>query len=126
MASKKEIFINEVKAAIDGLGDTPEKYFSSDALDYWNGLQIGGGDGHPQFTENGKKILLYIQQNKDLYNNCFKAKDIGEGMGISSRTVSGAMRKLVNDKFVEKIGDSPSIYSLTTLGAETKIEVEEF
>ena len=53
------------------------------------------------------------------YNNLFKAKEIGEGLGISSRTASGAMRKLVTDGYIEKVGATPVVYSLTTLGVET-------
>ena len=124
MASKKEIFINEVKAAIDGLEETPEKYFSSDALDYWNALQISGDGGKPKFTDNGKLVLEYMQENVDTYNNLFKAKDIGEGMEISSRTVSGAMRKLVNDGYVEKVGENPTVYSLTVSGKEVTFNEE--
>lgn len=117
--SKKEIFINEVLALT---GDAPEKVFSQDALDYWNGLNATGDKEKPAFTNNGKIVLKYIQNNKDLYNNLFKAKNIGEGLGISSRTVSGALRKLVTDDYVEKIGENPVIYSLTQKGAETSFE----
>ena len=116
MSTKKESFIKEVEAMISLTGSTPEKLFSSDALDFWNGLQMSGDDGKPQFTENGKLVLQYIQTNKENYNNLFKAKDIGEGLGISSRTVSGAMRKLVSDGWVDRIGENPTIYSLTNEG----------
>jgi len=117
--TKKERFIHEVKAAIDGLEEkTPERYFSDDALDFWNGLNATGDTDRPAFTENGKLVLGYMQNNKDTYNNLFKAKDIGEGLGISSRTASGAMRKLVTDGFVEKVGTAPIVYSLTQKGAE--------
>lgn len=120
--SKKEKFINEVIAAIDKLEEkTPEKYFSEDALTYFNALKTGGDTkDKTAFTENGKLILQYIQQNKDIYNNLFKAKDIGEGLGISSRTASGAMRKLVNDGYVEKIGENPVVYTLTIEGEKIK------
>ena len=122
--TKKEKFIHEVIAAIDGLEEkVPEVYFSSDALDFWNGLQMSQ-DERPQFTENGKLVLKYLQTNKDTYNNLFKAKDVGEGMGISSRTVSGAMRKLTNDGYVEKVGTSPVIYSITSKGFEVNIDEE--
>lgn len=117
MASKKETFIEEVKRAINKTGNAVEEWFSPDALDYWNGLQMCG-DAKPQFTENGQKVLVYMQENVDTYNNLFKAKSIGEGMEISSRTVSGAMRKLVNDGYVEKVGENPTVYSLTTAGKE--------
>ena len=51
----------------------------------------------------------------------FKAKDIAEGLFISSRTVSGAMRKLVSDGFVEKVGQDPVIYTITEKGKEIEI-----
>lgn len=121
MSSKKEKFIEEISKLLE---DSPEKYLSSDALDFWNGLQITGDSGKAKFTENGKLVLKYMQDNKDNYNNLFKAKDIGEGLGISSRTASGAMRKLVTDNYVEKIGDSPSVYSLTAIGIEANIDAE--
>ena len=118
--SKKEKFIQEVKAAIDGLEEkTPEVYFSEDALDFWNGLQIGESNGKPKFTDNGKLILNFLKENKETYNNLFKAKEVGEGIGISSRAASGAMRKLVNDGYIEKIGENPVVYALTLLGIET-------
>ena len=125
--TKKENFIEEVKAAINGLENgemTPETYFSSDALDYWNGLQATGDGGKVKFTENGKLVLKYMQENKEVYNNLFKAKDIGEGMGISSRTASGTMRKLVSDEYCEKIGENPIVYSLTNKGIEVNLEAE--
>jgi len=125
--TKKENFIEEVKAAINGLENgemTPETYFSSDALDYWNGLQVTGDEGKAKFTENGKLVLKYMQENKETYNNLFKAKDIGEGMGISSRTASGAMRKLVSDGYCEKIGENPVVYSLTNKGIEVNLDAE--
>ena len=118
--SKKEKFINEVKAAIDGLEEkVPEVYFSTDALDFWNGLQISENGGKPKFTENGKLILNFLKENKETYNNLFKAREVGEGIGISSKAASGAMRKLVNDGYIEKIGENPVVYALTSLGIET-------
>jgi DNA-binding MarR family transcriptional regulator len=120
--TKKEAFINEV---IAWTGDAPEKVFTPDALDFWNGLQISGDSGRPQFTENGMLVLDYMQKEKETYNNLFKAKEIGEGLGISSRTASGAMRKLVSDGYVEKVGENPVVYSLTTLGTEANLNEEE-
>lgn len=120
--TKKEAFINEVIALT---GDAPEKVFTPDALDFWNGLQISGDSGRPQFTENGRLVLDYMQKEKTTYNNLFKAKEIGEGLGISSRTASGAMRKLVTDGYVEKVGENPVVYSLTTLGTEANPNEEE-
>lgn len=115
--SKKNAFIEEITKL---LMDAPENYLSEDALDFWNGLQASGSD-KPQFTDNGKLVLQYMRDNKEQYNNLFKAKDIGEGLGISSRTASGAMRKLVTDGYVEKIGNAPVVYSLTDTGIAVEI-----
>ena len=117
--SKKSKFLEEVLALT---GDAPEKIFTPDALDYWNGLNATGDKEKPAFTENGKLVLKFMQDNKDSYNNLFKAKDIGEGLGISSRTASGAMRKLVTDGYVEKVGENPIVYSLTSKGTEANFE----
>ena len=125
MASKKEAFIKIVKAEIF---DRPDIYSEnypdifSDAADFFNGLSMSNGEDKIKFTENGKLVLSYMQENIETYNNLFKAKSIGEGMEISSRTVSGAMRKLVNDGYVEKVGENPTVYSLTTAGKEVTFD----
>ena len=125
--TKKECFIEFVKELMheakfeDWEKETTLKNWS-DALDFWNGLQISGDSDKPTFTPNGALVLNYMKDNKDTYNNLFKAKDIGEGLSISSRTASGAMRKLVNDGYVEKVGESPTVYSLTQKGIEVKVE----
>ena len=123
--SKKEKFIEEIEILMEQALSCQEMIFeglSSDALDFWNGLNATGDSEKPAFTENGKLILKYMQDNKDTYNNLFKAKDIGEGLGISSRTASGAARKLVTDGYIEKVGKDPVVYSLTQKGIETIFE----
>lgn len=120
--SKKEAFITEITQL---LMDAPSNFLSADALDYWNALQVTEDNSKPKFTENGLKILDYMQKNRDSYNNLFKAKDVGEGLGITSRTASGALRKLVNDGYVEKVGENPVIYALTATGIEYEIVAED-
>ena len=119
--SKKEKFIDEITKLLQ---DTPENFLSQDALDYWNGLQVSGDPAKPKFTANGKIVLQFMKDNKDKYNNLFKAKDIGEGLGISSRTASGAMRKLVTDGYAEKIGADPVVYAITNSGIEVDLTKE--
>ena len=75
----------------------------------------GSGKAKPEVTESGLIILEYMQKT-DSAN--FKAKDIADGMGLPSRKVSGALRKLVNDEYADKFGSNPVIYSLTTKGKE--------
>lgn len=82
-------------------------------------LQSSIQNNKPLFTETGLQILEYLQKanTKNL-----KAKDIAEGMVASSRQISGAIRKLVNDGYVNKIGQNPVIYSLTEKGINFNIE----
>ena len=67
----------------------------------------------PAFTETGLQILAYLQ-SCDVTS--IKAKEIAEGMILPSRKVSGAMRKLCTDGYVEKFGQNPVIYALTEKG----------
>jgi predicted transcriptional regulator len=54
----------------------------------------------------------------------WKSKDIAEQLGLASRSVSGTMRKLVNDGFCDKIGKDPIVYTLTEKGKNFVIEKE--
>lgn len=82
-------------------------------------LEAQSDPSKPEITEAGLSILEYMQ-SVDAKN--LKAKDIAEGMDISSRKVSGSIRKLVTDGFVEKFGKTPVIYSLTEKGKNFDIE----
>jgi DNA-binding MarR family transcriptional regulator len=72
----------------------------------------------PEITDNGKLILDYMQKSEV---TALKSKDIADGLLVSSRTVSGSMRKLVTDGFVEKMGQNPAIYTLTDKGKNYQI-----
>ena len=50
------------------------------------------------------------------------AEHIADAIMVSSRTVSGAMRKLCSDGFVEKLGTNPAIYSITEKGKNFVID----
>lgn len=114
--SKKQDFISEVNGMINSLG---YEWQSESAKSYWEAFISVKEEDKPEFTDNGKLILKYMQDNSDKDN--FKAKDIGEGLFVSSRTVSGAIRKLVTDGYVEKIGQDPVIYTLTEKGKNKEI-----
>ena len=117
--SKKSEFIDYVKALISSQEEPIEP--SEDAKSYWEALCGGNTEDKPTFTDNGKLIMKYLQ---DLPADApmMKAKEIAEGMFVSSRAVSGAMRKLVTDGFVEKVGQDPVMYALTDAGRKIKIE----
>ena len=73
----------------------------------------------PILTEIGTQVLQYLQTNEV---QSAKARDIADGMNMSSKKISGSMRKLVTDGFVEKIGANPVVYALTDKGKNFKIQ----
>ena len=75
---------------------------------------------NPLFTENGKRLLICLQEHPE--KEAWKAREVADELGISSRSVSGGMRKLVNDGFVEKLNDNPVVYAITNKGKEITIE----
>ena len=121
--TKKEAFIKVIQTEIF---DRPDIYSENypdlweDVCMYWDALNGKNGSEKPAFTDNGKLILKYLQDNPD--TPMWKAKDIAEGLFVSSRTVSGAMRKLVTDGYVEKIGQDPVVYAITEKGKNITID----
>lgn len=80
---------------------------------YIDALSNVGSIEKPLFTDSGKNILIYLQSAPTAM---YKARDIAEGMGVTSKGVSGAMRKLVTDGYVEKVGKDPVVYMITEKG----------
>lgn len=91
----------------------------TEIVTYWEALKEVSDKEKSAFTDNGKMILQYLQSMPD-GTPALKAKDIAEGMGVSSRTVSGAMKKLVIDNYVEKVGADPILYLITENGKNVK------
>lgn len=113
--SLKQDFINYVESNFE-TNPMPDNL-----IEYWEKFKGNSDKGDkPLFTENGKLILTFLQEHLD--TNTWKSKDIAEGLFISSRSVSGSIRKLVNDGFVEKVGQDPTIYSITEQGKNIKID----
>ena len=69
-------------------------------------------------TDRGKEIVVAMQEMTTKDGESFKSREIAEHMFTSARSVSGAMRKLVNDGFVHKGSESPINYSLTKQGID--------
>jgi predicted transcriptional regulator len=58
-------------------------------------------------------------------NDWITAKSLGEALDISGRSVSGTMRKLVGDGFVEKKAGTPASYKITEKGLGFNLEEKE-
>lgn len=118
--SKKEKFIEMVEKLIQDM-DTDEYSSYHEAIEYFEMFKAIKETEKPKFTEIGKKVIQYMKDNREKYNNMFKAKEIGEGLFVSSRGAGGALRKLVTDGYAEKIGENPVVYALTDLGINVEI-----
>lgn len=110
--TNKEKFIEEIEIL---LASNEGFAFSDDAMVYFESLKKDKGHSKA-ITENGIKILQFMQENWENRNNIFKAAEIGEGLFMSGRSVSGSMRKLVADGYVVKEGKDPVCYSITEAG----------
>lgn len=128
MMTKKDAFITIVKKEIF---DNPTIYVENypelyeDAKIYFDVLSSGSAaTDKPKFTLIGSKVLAFMRDNKDKYNNLFTAKNMAEELGIASRSISGGCRKLVNDGYLEKLGDSPVTYALTEAGESVNLDIE--
>lgn len=108
----KEIFIEEVEMLIK----SDETIFSEKAKEFFFKWKEEKAKNSKPITENGMKILKYMQEHETHKGNLFRASDIGEGLFMSGRSVAGCMRKLVMDNFVQKEGKDPIVYSLTEKG----------
>ena len=112
----KQEFLDFLNALIAAAPDVP---MSENVKAYIEAMMSDEVSEKPVLTDNGKIILKYIQDNPQ---PAYKSKDIADGLFISSRTVSGAIRKLVNDGFLEKLGKDPVIYAITEKGKNFIIE----
>ena len=112
--TNRQKFISEIESLLQ---ESHYEIFSDEALAYFEELKNGkasvGG-----ITEIGSKILLWLQKYTIVGQEFFSAKAIGEGLFISSRSVSGAARKLIVDGYLIKEGKSPVTYALTPQGRE--------
>lgn len=112
MATKKERFIEEISELIKCEPDL----LSAEALAYFEVLKTEPAKKSVEITENGAKILKFMQENWEKHNNIFKATTIAEGLFTNGKSVSGSMRKLVSDGYVDKLGKDPVIYAITEKG----------
>ena len=114
----KQEFIDFLNALMEAAPDVVEKLMTDNVKTYIDALTDKKAE-KPILTDSGKMVLKFLQ---DAEPGVYKAKDIADKLFVSSRNVSGAMRKLVTDQFVEKMGESPVLYSITQKGKEIIIE----
>lgn len=64
------------------------------------------------YTDKGIAVIKALREIDDWIT----AKSLGEQMDVSGRSVSGTMRKLVTDGYVEKQAGNPASYRITEKG----------
>lgn len=101
----KEKFISEIETI---LATNP---ISEEAMSFFNELKSSA----PIVTEKGINILSYVQKQSMDY--IFTAKMLAEQIDMNTRSISGTIRKLITDGFLEKVGNSsPLTYKITESG----------
>ena len=125
--NKKDAFIEFIKNSnIFETAEDKDNEVYKNAKFYFDALQGSTGNSTKlKFTDIGRRVIVFMRENKDKYNNLFTAKGISEELNIASRSISGGCRKLVNDGYLEKIGDGPVTYSLTEAGETTELDNPE-
>lgn len=116
--TSKEAFIEIVQNIFDRpeffAENDPDKYELATA--FWEDFKNGKIKKSGAMTENGRKLLSWMQENVDTMTNLFTSKEAAEALFTSGRSIAGSMRKLINDGYVKKIGKDPVQYSLTEVG----------
>ena len=122
--TKKEKFIEFVNelmnVAMVNTWDDKEDW--KDAFDFFEDLKNNKVKNSGAMTENGKKLLSWMQENVDTMTNLFTSKEAAEALFTSGRSIAGSMRKLVIDGYVKKTGKDPIQYSLTEAGKNYQFE----
>ena len=127
--TKKDIFIQIVQTVIFDSGETfnfSDKELN-DALEFFEELKNNKVKNSNTMTENGIKILSWMQENVEKMSNMFTSKEIAEALFTSGRSIAGSMKKLIKDGYVEKTGgfdfnNTPVKYSLTEAGKNCQLE----
>lgn len=116
----KEDFIKFVEELMKQNPEVTRKYYTADVQSYFEAFKTKTEkETNSEITKAGAPILKYLQEvYKEVGKKGYKASEIAEGMGTSPKGVSGSIRKLVTDGYVEKVEDTkPAIYLLTDKGA---------
>ena len=115
--TKKEAFIEIVNYFFE---DNDVRFENDEnfklAMAFWADFKNNKVKNSGAITENGAKLLSWMQENMENMSNVFTSKEAAEALFTSGRSIAGSMRKLVADGYVDKIGKNPVQYALTDKG----------
>ncbi len=112
---RKDIFIKTVEALFndkDNIDFHLGIFIPMEAIEFFEDYKKGASSNKKEITEKGKVILNALKE----VNDWITAKGLGERIDTSGRSVSGSMKKLVEDGFVEKKAGNPASYKITEKG----------
>lgn len=112
----RDKFIAEIDALI---ADLPEA-LSESSKKFWE--EFKATPLPTDLTENGLKILRHMEKYIVESNNSYTASSIGVGLGTTGKSVSGSMKKLINNGFVIKTNLHPVTYAITKRGVDRVFE----
>lgn len=108
--------------------DTVEELFKAypmnvpaEAFDFFEDYKKGKSSQKKAFTEKGIAVIMELRD----VNSWITAKSLGERMDISGRSVSGTMKKLISDGYVEKREGNPASYRITETGMTCEFNIED-
>lgn len=116
----KEKFIETIETGFFNNVDMND--IDPDVISFWENFKKNKKSEKNKVTSNGKIILEFLRNPTKESAEGWTSKAIAEELFLSSRTVSGSMRKLVTDGYVEKIGEDPMVYRITEEGKNVSLD----
>ncbi len=114
---RKNVFIETV----ENLFNAYPMNVPAEALEFFEDYKRGKSSNRKEITEKGIAIILALRENTEWIT----AKALGEIMDVSGRSVSGSMKKLVEDGYVDKRAGTPSAYKITEKGLTCELPTAE-
>lgn len=115
-----EEFLNFLDELMKANPTLTEQLKTDNVSAYIEALKTGTVSSKPTMTKNGQAVLSYLKA----ITIPMKSADIATGMGIAARSVSGTLRKLSTDGYVEKIAvaGTSAVYLITDKGKKFNID----
>lgn len=114
---RKNVFIETV----ENLFSAYPMNVPTEAIEFFEDYKRGKSSNRKEITDKGIAIILALQENPEWIT----AKALGEIMDVSGRSISGSMKKLVEDGYVDKRAGTPSAYKITEKGMTCELPTAE-
>ena len=113
MADKRKIVFIETVEALFAKNDF-DVFIPQEAIDFFEDYKKAKSESSQPFTEKGIVVMEALSKVDDWIT----ATALGEMIGKNGRSVSGTMKKLIEDGYVEKKEGKPASYRITEFGKE--------